>query len=415
MRERSVAFFCMPETGHFQRLRSLISGLSRMGVTAHVFTHQKFAPDVERAGGLFFDLFSKYPLEEADDSSVPVPCRFVTFAGRYAESICRDVKKTQASLVIHDTFSVIGRVVARHLGIPRVNVCAGHNVVPQRYLAILQDDPRVNISPRCLHAVEILRKSYGIEDASPFSYVSSLSSDLNIYCEPPEFLGVAERQPFEPIAFYGSLPSLEGDGLNDPEASSFFGPATDRRLKVYVSFGTVVWRYFRADALKALATLTAAFAELENLQAVISLGGTKIDDQTIAELTKPNVSLESYVDQWGILKEADVFFTHHGMNSTHEAIFHRAPMVSYPFFWDQPGLAAKCQGFRLATPLAASPREAFGKDDVHAALARLTTEKAVMHEALSRACGWEKAVIDSRPSVLQRVLDIMGCREGGPL
>ena len=38
---------------------------------------------------------------------------------------------------------------------------------------------------------------------------------------------------------------------------------------------------------------------------------------------------------------ADAFVTHSGMNSTHEALFHKMSMVSYPIFADQPGLAAR--------------------------------------------------------------------------
>jgi hypothetical protein len=75
----------MAEIGHFNRLQSLISGLAQRGIAAHVFTHRQFEPQVSRAGGIFFDLFLKYPLEEADDTSFPVPCRFVSFAGRYGK------------------------------------------------------------------------------------------------------------------------------------------------------------------------------------------------------------------------------------------------------------------------------------------------------------------------------------------
>ena len=83
-------------------------------------------------------------------------------------------------MVIHDTFAVIGRLVATLLGIPRVNVCAGHNMNPARFVALLQEDPRVKLSAKCLRAVEELRESYGMMDASPFSYVSSISPHLNI-------------------------------------------------------------------------------------------------------------------------------------------------------------------------------------------------------------------------------------------
>jgi MGT family glycosyltransferase len=406
-KSRTVVFFCMLETGHFQRLRPLISGMVRSGVATHVFTHRMFRPQVERAGGIFFDLFSKYPLEAADDESIPVPSRFVTFAGKYADQIRRDVAQIGPSLIIHDTFAVIARVIASLLRIPRINVCSGHNTPPARLLAALREDPRVQTSPRCLQAVEVLRESYGLTDASPFSYVSSLSTHLNIYCEPPEFLDEEERRAFEPLAFYGSLPSLEEDPGYHQGNCSGFGPGGIGKYKVYVSFGTIVWRYYAADALRALATLAAAFSEMDHVRAVISLGGARVDGEALTALARPNVSVESYVDQWRILQEADAFVTHQGMNSTHEAIFHRVPMISYPFFWDQPGLAAKCCRLGLAIPLSESLRGEFGTGHVRAALAILTDKADAMKAALSRACEWEKTVMEARPSVHRQIVRLM--------
>jgi UDP:flavonoid glycosyltransferase YjiC (YdhE family) len=406
-RQRSVAFICMPETGHFQRLRTLISGMSRSGIATHVFTHRKFAPQVKHAGGVFFDLFSKYPLEQADDMSYPIPCRYVSFAAKYADPVRIEVEKTGASLLIHDSFAVVGRVVAELLGIPRVNVCSGHNVAPARFLEILREDPRVRLSSECLRAVEVLRDSYGVADASPFSYVSSLSPHLNVYCEPPEFLEKHERQIFEPLAFYGSLPSLEEMEYCVPGNRLRFGAHSAHALKVYISFGTVIWRYFTAEAIRALTNLATVFAQIENMRVIISLGGATISNESLATLVRLNVSVERYVDQWKLLQEVDAFVTHQGMNSTHEAIFHRVPMISYPFFWDQPTLAKKCQQFRLSIPLADTPRGAFSEDDVRTALARLADERDSMQAALSRAYEWEKTVIDNRSAVLQQVADLM--------
>jgi UDP:flavonoid glycosyltransferase YjiC (YdhE family) len=265
----------------------------------------------------------------------------------------------------------------------------------------------VKISPRCLEAVEVLRDSYGLKDASPFSYVSSISPLLNIYCEPPEFLDKEERPPFEPIAFYGSLPDLEGEKAGAQRRRGNFGPCSIRTFKLYISFGTIIWRYYAEEALRALSTLAVTLADIDNLSAVISLGRAKLEPKTIAALTRPNVSVESYVDQWRILQKADAFLTHHGMNSTHEAIFHLVPMISYPFFWDQPELAHKCQQFGLAIPLTQSPRDSFGKGQVLAALKRLADERESMRAALTRAREWEQAVINRRPEVHRRIVELI--------
>lgn len=395
---RSVAFFCMPEPGHFQRMRSLVAGISGLGMKAHVFTHRDFRPYVERAGGAFIDLFAKYP--PPDVTSLPVPCRHVSFAGQHADGIRRDVEALDVSLVVYDTFAVVGFVVARLLGLPHVNVCAGHNVEPSRFLENLRTDPRVRIAPECHRAAETLRTRYGIADASPFSYVTALSPHLNVYCEPPQYLDDAERRPFEPIAFYGSLPSLEEPGDPPEGASGLADPFGNAKVKVYASFGTVVWRYYAAEALRALGAISEALDAMPDVRAVISLGGADIDGRALA---KPNVTVARYVDQRRVLREADVYVTHHGLNSTHEAIFHRVPMISYPFFWDQPELARKCQRFGLAVPLEETPRGPVRREDVGAALARILADRERMRGSLAEAHDWERAVMANRSSVLRRI------------
>jgi MGT family glycosyltransferase len=407
-KRRAVVFLSMNEYGHFQRLRPMISGLSDAGVSVHVFTHVRFKPQVERAGGLFFDLFSRYPLERADDESMPVSSRYVAFAAKYAEAIRRDVAKTGASLVINDTFAVIGRVIAPLLGVPRVNVCSGHNLPPARILPVLAKDPRVRTSRACFEAAKVLRESYGIADASPFCYVSSISPDLNIYCEPPEFLEKNDRAVFEPLAFYGSLPSGDERLEDGSRSRTWFGSGEGRDLKVYVSFGTIVWRYYADAAVRALKTIAESLGNAKGLEAIISLGGAAVDGSIVAGLVRPNVTVESYVNQWELLREARAFITHHGMNSTHEAIFHRVPMISYPFFWDQPGMAETCGKLRLAVPLSDTPRGEIGEDRVRAALARLAEDRDSMRAALLEAREWELAVMAGRPAVHRRILDLMG-------
>lgn len=395
---RSVAFFCMPEPGHFQRMRSLIAGISGLGMKAHVFTHRDFRPYVEQAGGAFVDLFAKRP--PPDVASLPVPCRYVSFAGRYADDLRRDVEALGVSLVVYDTFAVVGFVVARLLGLPHVNVCAGSNVEPSRFLETLRTDPRVKVAPECHRAVETLRTRHGIADASPFSYVTALSPHLNVYCEPPQFLDEAERRPFEPVAFYGSLPSVEEPGDPPESTDSLADPFGDAKLRVYASFGTVVWRYYAAEAMRALGAVAEAFSGRPDARVVISLGGADVD---AAALAGPNVAVARYVDQRRILREANLCITHHGLNSTHEAIFHRVPMISYPFFWDQPGLARRCQALGLAVPLADAPRGPVGAEDVISAVGRTLERREPMQRALAAARDWELAVMANRSSVLRRI------------
>lgn len=408
MKSTAVALFCMPENGHFQRMRPLVAGLATQGLDVHVMTHRKFRAAVLEDGGRFFDLFGKYSLEHLGDDSLPVPSRFVTYAAAYAEPICREVQAIGARLVIHDSFALVGRLVSMLLDIPRVNVCAGHNVTPEKFVPLLRKDPRVRTSAECLRAVQSLRNDFGLADASPFSYLSPPSPQLNICCEPPEFLDDAERQAWEPVAFFGSMQrSGTGDRATAMDSIGFAGRGGDV-LKVYVSFGTVVWRYYADTALQALGTLADAFCDRDDIQAVISLGGAELDRSARAGLSRRNVRVENYVDQQELLGRTDLFVTHHGMNSTHEAIAHEVPMVSYPFFWDQPELARKCRQLNLAIPLTGTVRGNFIRSDVDRVLELLRSRGESMKAALSRARAWEEAVVADRAEVVQRIAQLGG-------
>lgn len=412
MSDGPVVVFCMGARGHFQRLRPLIAALARRGIDVAVFTSDDFAADVGADGGRFVDLFADRPPGDADGESRPFPVRWVGFAGHYGESVVAEVASLSPSLVIADGFAVIGRVVATALDIPYVNVCAGHNVDPDRFIARMAVDPRLHVSDACERAVATLRDRFGMEDASGLSFIDGRSSLLNVYCEPPQYLTDDERLPFEPMAFFGSLPATAAADAVLPGAGR--SRQRSRPVEVFVSLGTVVWWPMpedpkwtnAADALRTMETVTEALGSRSDVDAVVGLGNADLDPATVDRLRRPNIRVERYVDQWQVLSRSDVFITHHGLNSTHESIFHGVPMVSYPFFWDQPGLAEKCQAFGFALPLAPALRAPVEVEMVHAALDEVAARRDDLGAALAQAREWELAVMAGREEVVQRVADL---------
>lgn len=403
----SVAFFVMSQIGHFHALRPLISGLAGRGLTPYVFTDRDYRIHVERAGGTFVDLFANRPLERADSESDPNPCRFVSFAGRYAAEILDELYEIQPSLIVYDQHAVIGRVVGVSLGIPYVTVCPAHNVTPDRLPELLASLSRISISTSCSRAVAVLQERYGLRDASPFSFASGLSPFLNVSGEPAAFLSEREKRALEPVAFHGCLRSAQ-EIASEPTAggSRYFG-GDEAVLKVYVAFGEVAWRYWPRQVLDALTVISDSLAGMPQVQALIGLGGAEVGAEAVRALEKPNVSVTTYADQWNVLQEADAFVTHNGMKSTHEAIFHGVPMISYPFFWDQPALAEKCRALGVAIPLTGSPRSRLSEDDVNAAFTELSGRREALRAALAEARDWELQVIEGRESVLQRITDLI--------
>lgn len=398
-----VAVFCTPEPAHFQVLRPLIAGLVQRGVDVRVYSAREYGDKVREGGAEFVDLFGKYPIDVADSTSVPIPCRYVSYAAHYARDIVEELKRFQPTLIICETFSVIGRVAARILDVPWVNVSPGHNLNPSGYRQQLEANPLLKISEDCHRAVARLRRDKWVSDATPASYVTSSSPFLNICCEPPSFLDDSERRAFEPLAFFGSLRS----DVDTPSAAqlspAFIHPG---KTRVYVCFGRIVWRYYRDEALAALQCISAFLSSRSDFEGLISLGSAALEPSERELLERDNVRVETSVNQESVLGEADIFVTHHGINSTHEAIVNRVPMLSYPFFWDQPSLAEKCQQMGLAVPLSNVVRGPLSVTAVATAMRELQSSTAVRVDKLQRARNDELDVIRKRGGVFQRIIEL---------
>ena len=404
MRTETVVLFCMEGHGHLRRLLPVIAGLSADGLRVCVFTETRYRDEVAQAGGELMDLYARGSLADADSESIPSPCRYVTFAGLHAEALLADVAALRPSMVIHDTFAVIGQIVARRLGLPRVTVCAGHNFTPASIPPILADYEQLVASDGCRRAVDSLRARDLLPDATPFSFATAPSTDLNLYCEPPQFLREDERAAFGPLAFLGSL--LPRNLARPPSASQPFGADPAIRRRIYVCLGTVMWRRYETVGRRLLETVRAAVADLPDTVAIISLGNATLGSWVQA-LAHPRVHVADYVDQWDVLSHADVFLTHQGLNSTHEAICQEVPMISYPIFWDQPALARRCRELGLVTPLAAARRAPVSVEDIRAALATVAEERERLRDRLREARAWELDVVAERPNVIARVLALL--------
>ncbi len=404
---KSIVMFCMPQRGHFQRLQPIISGLVRRGSNVVVMTSSAFKDVVESSGAAFIDLFATCSIERIDQDSLPVAVRFVSFAGFCAEKIIEEAGKLRPCLIVYDTFAYIGYVVARALDLPYVNVCAGHNLKPQDAAKIYDRLDGGSIAPVCYRSINILQDKFNI-DAHPFAFLSTVSPHLNIYCEPKMFLRKEDRAAFEPIMFFGSIADERVVTPPEDDSNPYFSGSPNGETGIFVSFGTIVWRYFAEEAFTVLKTLSRSVSRVSDSTAVISLGGHQLSAYQLTRLNRRNVRVSNYVDQWKILGQASVFITHHGLNSTHEAIYHRVPMISYPFFADQPALAGRCQELELAVPLAASKESSVAACALEKAMAEIAEKRSRLSAALETAREWECEVIAGRPAILDRINDL--CR-----
>ena len=109
---------------------------------------------------------------------------------------------------------------------------------------------------------------------------------------------------------------------------------------LYVSLGTAQQAQKKGAEMRFFTRLIDAARTQPNWRVILAVRPELVTNFTDYPRT---VAVFSRVPQLHILKRADVFITHGGLNSVLEAILHHVPMLVYPLNakWDLPGYAAR--------------------------------------------------------------------------
>ena len=140
-----------------------------------------------------------------------------------------------------------------------------------------------------------------------------------------------EYQPYEAEFSEGQYKFL-GPSIYDRKVDGFDFIKGNNPI-VYISLGTVI-----KGATSFFQNCLEAFRH-ENVDVIISVG-EKFDSRKLRNIPS-NIYVYNSVPQLEVLKIADVFVTHGGMNSVSESLVSGTPMVVIPFSSDQP-INAQC-------------------------------------------------------------------------
>lgn len=169
------------------------------------------------------------------------------------------------------------------------------------------------------------------------------------------------------------------------------------RRRVYVSMGTVVGGKTGLSP-EFFAPFIDAFGGRDGIELLISVGAA-VEPAAFGTLPA-NVTLRRSVPQTAVLAHTDVFITHVGANSMHEALFHGVPLVCVPHFGDQPQNAQRvvAAGAGVLLPLNEISKERVGAEVERVSGASFCASAARLGEELRAAGGLERAlgVIEAR-------------------
>jgi len=335
--------------GHFGPLVPFIDGCRRAGHEVIVAAPAGFGPAIERAGyplwpcsdtppdawGAIFERLPSLSFDEAN--RVVIGEVFAGLDARTTLTRMREaMKEWKPDVVVRESAEFGSCVAAELAGVPQVRVAIGLASseewalpVAAEYLAVLREEVGLPGDP---HG-ERLRSTPYMTIVPPLM-------------EEPDIPGPVDAHRFRhPDAEPADLPDW-WPGEHDP--------------LVYVTFGTV------APGMPGIGDLyRGLLASLADLPIrVLATVGDSADPASMP--SPPNVHVERWFSQAGVLPSASAVICHGGFGSVHGALTSGVPLVVVPFFADQPLNAKRVAG--LGAGIAVSPPS---PDAVRAALLRL--------------------------------------------
>ncbi|MDF2537240.1 MAG: hypothetical protein K0S76_261 [Herbinix sp.] len=135
-----------------------------------------------------------------------------------------------------------------------------------------------------------------------------------------------------------------GPSISDrDEVPDFVVRQTEEEKIIYISLGTINNQY-----ISFYHQCMDAFRE-ESVKVIMSVG-TKTDLSALHPIPD-NFVIRNYIPQLEVLKQADVFISHGGLNSVSEALFYGVPVIAIPLANDQPMVARRLTELRAGCEL----------------------------------------------------------------
>lgn len=325
-----IAFFCIPAHGHTNPTLGVVRELIARGNEVRYYSYEAMRQKIESTGAHFISCDALNPqtgMSEEDGERIGKDLAFSTelivkMTLALDDTVVEEMKAYAPDVIVGDSMAFWAKLIAGKLGIPFVsstttfafNKESAKVMKPSGADAVkmLLSIPKINRS------IEPLRKK-GYPVKGFLDIISNDNETDTVVYTSREFQPFSESFS-EHYAFVG--PSMR-EAVQVMESSEL--------PTVFISLGTVDNRH--PDFYK---NCLAAFAGAP-YRVILSVGGAT-DIASLGAIPE-NCTVSPQVDQMAMLKVADIFVTHCGMNSVSEALYHGIPLVLFPQTPEQHGVA----------------------------------------------------------------------------
>ena len=327
-----IVFFCIPAHGHTNPTLGVVKELVSRGHQVWYYSYNIMREKIESAGATFIscdDYDTERNLSAKDSTRVGKDLAFSTkilvdTTLALDDKVCKEMAELKPDCIVADSMALWGKAVALKLGIPFVSSTTtfAFNQHSARIMKQgLKDLFKMMISmPKTSKQVKRLQsKEYPVKNI--LDIIASDDNTHTIVYTSPEFQPCSETFS-EKYAFVG--PSIRS-------ANEEIEKKRDKLI--YISMGTV-----NNDMMPFYKACISALRDTD-YQVIMSVGNL-VSIEDFGELPE-NISVYSHVDQIAVLKKADVFVSHCGMNSVSESLYFEVPLVMLPQTSEQKGVAER--------------------------------------------------------------------------
>ena len=328
--------------GHVNPPIGIVRELINRGEDVTYIAGEEFRDKIEKTGAKFIGHKNLFDLSSLITSSLNLETneKLLNALNTFKEIIEEIFKLDEKfDYIIYDSSFVLGGEVGRVLNIPTIS-SSSIFAINEKIIKSLLDLPisqefklkmegakpkikEILSSHNYVDFVNELQEKYNIKFPSMVDR-SGKKGMLNIVYTSKYFQPYSESFD-ESYKFIGS-------SVIDRKESIDFDLSNDEDKKViYISLGTIF-----NNSIEFYECCFKAFCNM-NVKVIMSVG-RKIDISMFKNIPS-NFIVRNYVPQLEVLKYADVFITHGGMNSTNEGLYFNIPLILIPQSVDQPFVA----------------------------------------------------------------------------
>ncbi|ASI78066.1 UDP-glucosyltransferase [Bacillus pacificus] len=320
-----------PAEGHVNPTLSLVKAYTERGDHVHYITTEQFKDRIEDLGAIVYthpDLLKEISIDSETldglNSFFRVHVQTSLYILEIVKQLCENI---HFDFVIYDIFGA-GELVKEYLQIPGI-VSSPIFLIPTEFLETLPFHPNAaipfrpdEISEQLLYQMD---REFGVKPKNNLQFMHNKGDVTLVYTS----------RYFQPNSdSFGENNIFIGPSISKRKINVEFPLESLKDKKViYISMGTLlegIEPFFNA--------CIDAFSDFNGL--VVMAIGDRNDRSKIKEAPN-NFVIAPYVPQSEVLSEADVFITHGGMNSVHDAIHFNVPFVIIPHDKDQPMIAQR--------------------------------------------------------------------------